>query len=307
MERCGFLVCRAARSDQIASKPEFGARSTPGSNWRRTFRGNDGQRVARMIGLKRRASGNTIALHERPASAQHLAKVIMETKLIGTGLYSLPQASRLVGADPRSVRRWLLGYRRLYRGDTRISPPLWKTELVGADLAEPTIGFRDLLELRLVNAFAKHGVHLSVIRATADAARTRFGSDYPLTMKRFLTDGKRIFAEVIEASGETHMIEPAQGQYVFSEIVTPSLYAGIDYEGDTARRWFPMGHGRKAIVLDPEIQFGTPIVTETGIPTDTLYAAFKAEGGDRDVVARIFDIQPRHVEAAVRFEERLAA
>lgn len=231
----------------------------------------------------------------------------MDTSLVGTGLYSLPQASRLVGADPRSVRRWMLGYRRLYRGESRTLPPLWRTQFTEQDLAEPTIGFRDLLELRLVNAFAKHGVHLSVIRATADAARTIFGSDYPLTMRRFLTDGRRIFAEVVEASGEAHMIEPAQGQYVFSSIVKPSLYAGIEYEGETARRWFPMGSGKKSVVLDPEIQFGAPIVTETGIPTDTLYAAYRAEGGDKDAVARIFAIEPRHVEAAIRFEERLAA
>lgn len=229
------------------------------------------------------------------------------TTLIGTGLYSLPQASRLVGADLRSVRRWMLGYRRPYRGEVRSSPPLWRTQLVDADLAEPTIGFRDLLELRLVNAFAKHGVDLRVIRATADAARSSFGSDYPLTMKRFLTDGKRIFAEVIEETGETRILDTARGQYVFTVIVTPSLYAGIEYEGDVAARWFPLGGGKKSVVVDPSIQFGAPIVAETGIPTDTLYAAFMAEGRDKKAVARIFDIDIRHVDAAIHFEQKLAA
>lgn len=201
----------------------------------------------------------------------------------------------------------MLGYRRPYGGETRFSPPLWRTQLAEADLTDPAIGFRDLLELRLVNAFAQHGVDLRVIRATADAARTSFGSDYPLTMKRFLTDGKRIFAEVVEASGETRMLDPSQGQYVFSTIVTPSLYAGIEYEGDMARRWYPLGTGRKSVVIDPAIQFGAPIVTETGIPTDTLYAAFQAEGRDREAVARIFDVEVKHVDAAIRFEEKLAA
>lgn len=232
----------------------------------------------------------------------------MDTTLIGKGLYSLPRASQLVGADPRSVRRWLLGYRRKYRDDYRFSTPLWRTQFADVDLPEPTIGFRDLLELRLVNAFAKHGVDLRVIRATADAARQMFGSDYPLTMKRFLTDGRRIFAEAVEATtGETHMIDPSRGQYVFSEIIRPSLYSGIDYDGETARKWFPLGPNRKIVVVDPAIQFGAPIVADAGIPTDTLYASYKAEGNDRDVVARIFAIDRRHVDAAVQFEERLAA
>lgn len=230
----------------------------------------------------------------------------MDTTLIGTGLYSLPQASRLVGADLRAVRRWLLGYRRLYRGEHRISPPLWTTQHASADLPEPTIGFRDLLELRLVNAFAQHGVDLRVIRATADAARKMFGSDYPLTMRRFLTDGKRIFAEAVDAAGETHLLDPARAQYVFSSIVTPSLYAGIDYDGETAMRWFPLGVTRKSIVLDPAIQFGAPIVADVGIPTATLFATYMAEDSDKGAVARIFEIRPRDVEAAVRYEMALA-
>lgn len=200
-----------------------------------------------------------------------------------------------------------MGYRRPHGNEIRVSPPLWRTQLAEVDLSEPTIGFRDLLELRLVNAFAGHGVDLRVIRATADAARESFGSDYPLTMKRFLTDGKRILAEVVEATGETRMLDPARKQYVFSSIVTPSLYAGIEYDGDMAKRWFPLGGGRKSVVIDPAIQFGAPIVTDTGIPTDTLYASFKAEGGDRSAVARIFDIDVRHVDAAIQFEEKLAA
>ncbi len=233
--------------------------------------------------------------------------MVMDTTLIGTGLYSLPEASRLVGADLRSVRRWLLGYKRLYRGEKRESAPLWKTQLSGEDLPEPTIGFRDLLELRLVNAFAKHGVDLRVIRATADAARDMFHSDYPLTMRRFLTDGKGIFAEAVDAAGEVRMLDPRKAQFVFSTIVTPSLYAGIDYDGETARRWFPLGPTKKSIVIDPAKQFGAPIVTEAGIPTATLFAAFKAEGEDKGAVARIFDVRPRDVEAAVRYEQALAA
>jgi uncharacterized protein (DUF433 family) len=60
-------------------------------------------------------------------------------------------------------------------------------------------------------------------------------------------------------------------------------------------------------VLDRNLQFGTPIVTEVGIPTDTIYASFVAEGRDKATVARVLDITPRMVSAAVEFEEKLAA
>jgi uncharacterized protein (DUF433 family) len=228
--------------------------------------------------------------------------------VIGTGLYPLRQAARLVGADARSVRRWMQGYEHQYRGERRFSPPLWRTQLIDAEFAEPTIGFQDLLELRLVNAFVKHGVSLAVIRATANAAREQFGADYPLTTRQFLTDGKRIFVEAIHRSGEERVVDVLRRQYVFSDIIKPSLYAGIEYDGQkNAKRWYPLGNDHKAIVLDPARQFGTPIVSGASIPTDTLYAAYLAEGRDRRLVGRIFGIAPQVVDAAVRFEESFSA
>lgn len=221
---------------------------------------------------------------------------------VGTGAYRLRQAARLVGADPAAVRRWLLGYRR----QGRDYAPLWRSQLAGAGLGDDVIGFRDLLELRLVAAFAKHGVGMSVIRATADAAREVFRTDYPLTAQRFLTDGKSIFLEAVKAGGgEGEMIDLHRRQLVFSEIIRPSLYAGIEYDGARALRWYPLGG--KAVVLDPRMQFGSPVVAQAGIPTDTIHAAFLAEGRDRRAVARIFDITPREVDAAVKFETQLAA
>ena len=201
----------------------------------------------------------------------------------------------------------MLGYERKIQGERRFSPPLWPTQLADEGLQQAVIGFHDLLELRLVSAFVQHGVSLPVIRATADAARHRFGTAYPLTAQRFLTDGKSIFLEAVENSGETKLIDMPRRQFVFAEIVKPSLYAAVEYDGPDARRWFPLGPGRKIIMLDPAVQFGAPVVAGTGIPTDTLYASFLAEGRDRGAVARIYDVTPRMVDAAVRFEEKLAA
>jgi len=227
--------------------------------------------------------------------------------LIGTGLYPLNQAARLAGVEARAARRWLKGYSRRYKGEPVQSAPLWHTQLESEDLPDDIIGFRDLLELRMVAAFVRHGVALQVIRATVDAATRDFGASYPLTNQRFLTDGKRIFLEAIErATGEPRMIDLLKKQFVFADIIKPSLYSGIEYESDGARRWYPE-HRRKIIVLDPARQFGAPVIAEAGIPTDTIHAAYRAEGGDTSMVARVFDISPKWVMAAVRFEERLAA
>ena len=229
------------------------------------------------------------------------------TQLLGTGLYTVQQAARLVGTKPRSVKRWLQGYERSYKGERVQSQPLWHTQLENEALPGEVIGFRDLLELRLVAAFVRHGVNLRVIRATIEMAAETFGDSYPLTNKKFRTDGKRIFLEAIEtATDETRIVDVLQKQFVFSDIIRPALYEGIEYGPEGPDRWFP-SDWRKAIVLDPAVQFGNPALTEVGIPTDTIYAAFLAEGKDRFTVARVFNIPQRMVRAAVEYEEKLAA
>lgn len=228
-------------------------------------------------------------------------------ELIGTGIYPLRQAARLVRVEARSLRRWLQGYSRQYKGEQVRSEPLWTTQFTGQELPDEVIGFRDLLELRMVAAFVAHGVDLKVIRATITAATRYFGNDYPLTNRQFRTDGKRIFLQAVEAAtGDQKIVDVVHRQFVFSDIVSPSLYAGIEYDDESAVRWFPLGK-RKTIVLDPALQFGTPIIASAGIPTDTIYASFMAEGRDKDMVARVFDITPKMVSDAIEFEERLAA
>ncbi len=227
--------------------------------------------------------------------------------LVGEGLYPLHQAARLVGEEPRTVRRWLKGYSWKYRDGRSYSGPLWPTQFQEEDLpGERVISFRDLLELRMVAEFAKHGVALKLIRATIEVASKEFGSTYPLSNRQFLTDGKRIFMQAVEAAtGNEKMIDVVGRQFVFGHIIRQSLFAGIEYEGGNASRWYP--EKKKAVVLDPEVQFGTPILKDAGIPTDTIFDAWQAEGKDRAAVARLYGISPAMVNAAVGFEQRLAA
>lgn len=225
--------------------------------------------------------------------------------LFGTGIYSLPQAARLIGAKTPAVRRWMTGHRWKYRGENRTTPALWTTQLSDVDFDQPAIGFRDLMELRFVHAFVKAGISLHVIKATIDVARDLWGTDYPLTTLRFRTDGKVIFESAVNDAGEEVLTDIRRKQIVFTHVIKPSLYAGIEYDGDVATLWQPQY--AKGVALDPSRRFGSPIIVGTGIPTDALFDAYIAESRDRRATARMFDIAPHQVDAAVRFEERLRA
>lgn len=234
----------------------------------------------------------------------------------GVGLYTLAEAARLIHADPREVRRWLRGYRYAYRhaeGDRveRFSGPVWETQYASdPSLSGRVIGFRDLLELRIVREFVHAGVPLLVIRRCLEHARVLFQGSHPFTSQRFRTDGRTVFLQAVREGKEHEFLDMKGLQYAFKEVVKPSLYKGIEYAGDQAVRWFPAADKRKSIVLDPVVQFGKPVLTESAVPTSALYASYKAEGADKAAaaaVSRIFEVPAQQVQAAVRFEESLLA
>ncbi|MGB3742742.1 MAG: DUF433 domain-containing protein [Castellaniella sp.] len=217
--------------------------------------------------------------------------------LTGIGLYTLTQASRLSGAKATEVSRWLFGYKT--SGGKRI-PPLWHPQVEEPD--EKVIGFRDLLELRFIKAFANHGVPVKVIRAALTNAKAIFESDYPFTSHRFLTDGRSIFYETLNQE-DHELTDLAKRQLVFESIIRPQLYRGIEFSAQgTAIRWYPSKG--KTIVLDPEISFGRPILSTFGIPTEIIAQAMKAEQNIKAVAAQ-FEIPVDQARAAVRFEEQL--
>ena len=230
----------------------------------------------------------------------------------GTGIYTLSEAARLINVPARKIHRWLYGYSYPKKsGESMVqafSAPLWSPQLSKDEYDAEVIGFNDLLEVRFVSAFVEHGVSLVVVRRCMETARALFGVDYPMTSGSFKTDGKTIFADAIAKSvKEGALLDLKSRQLAFKDIINPSLYAGIEYDGRRASKWYPQGR-RQHIVLDPSRQFGSPIVDETGVPTEVFYASYLAEGATPQAVkqtARVYEAPVKLVEAAIRFEQGL--
>ena len=232
----------------------------------------------------------------------------------GTGIYSIPEASRLIGVPTRDIRRWLFGYHYLRKagdaGSRVASAPLWRHELADESFDEDVIGFRDLVELRFVREFTRAGVALGVIRRCLATASELFGVTHPMSLPRFKTDGRTIYAEAVsEEMNDNSLVDLKSRQSVFKDIIRPSLYDGLVYDTDQrhANRWYPDGV-KSCIVIDPARRFGAPIIEATGTPTSTLHAAYLAEGADPNaltITSRVYGVPLKAVEAAVRFEQAL--
>lgn len=229
--------------------------------------------------------------------------------LIGIGLYSVPEAARLTHISATRLRRWLLGYDHDKKGDRQHSDAVFNGSIEAID-GQIALSFLDLIEARFIDAFLKNGVRWAEVRAAANEASKILNSSHPFSTHRFKTDGRSIFAEILDNPHDPALIHLSRRQYVIKEVLAPSLIKGLEFDGDKLVRWRPRG-GRDPVILDPQRAFGRPIVAQSGVPTFVLACAFSAEGGENEnatnIVARNFDISEREVTAAVEFERQLAA
>lgn len=226
-------------------------------------------------------------------------------ELLGVGLYAVPDAARLLQMPAVNVRRWLGGYWYSRRGERHDVPPLWSPELPNFD-GNIEISFRDLIELRFVNAFVKAGLGLKTIRHCLDFARDVVDNDRPFSTSRFRTDGRTIFLESIEreADSDAKLLDLKRHQYAFSKVLERS-FKDLDLEGNEVTRWRPY-KGRDTVVIDPQRAFGQPIAADFGVPTIALAEAVEAEGS-AERVAAMYEVSIEAVRDAVKFEQELRA
>jgi uncharacterized protein (DUF433 family) len=218
---------------------------------------------------------------------------------LGVGYYTVPEAARLLKIAPRNINRWLGGY--TYKGGRM--PPLWTPELPAFE-DHLEIGFRDLIELRFVNAFLEAGLGLKTIRRCLDYAQDCVKDERPFSTRRFKTDGRTIFLDSLLSTGESELLDLKKGQYVF-KVAIERTFKDLDIEDNVVARWRPF-HGKGTVVIDPQRAFGQPIASEYGVPTVVLSDAVKAEGSI-DRVAHLFEVPVAVVRDAVKFEEYLLA
>lgn len=223
---------------------------------------------------------------------------------VGIGVYGLSDASRLSGVSSSRIKRWLCGYQyQDANAQSHTSAPVWDGQIEPID-SRVALGFRDLMEVRFVDAFIREGVSLQAIRKAMKRAQDVFNIQHPFCSNTFLTDGRTIFVEVGKELEEPELLDLVRNQFAFNKILKPYI-KGLEFDDDELARWWPLGL-RKRVVVDPVRSFGTPIVAPEGVPTDILYAALKREKSIAAVM-QWFDVSRESVIDARNFEERMIA
>lgn len=230
--------------------------------------------------------------------------------LLGVGIYTRAEAARLLHLSPGRVSSWVRGYRyrwgpRTFRRAGR-QPPVIKTDIPSID-GTLSISFLELMELRVIKQFRDKGIPLQTVRVAWHHAAQAFGSEHPFADHRVFVDGLKIFA-ASAPSTSPDLLEISSRKSPFQLIAGPIFARSlqeVEFDEGTglARRWWPRGQS-VPVVLDPRIAFGAPTVAGTRVSTQIL--ALYAKSNPVDEIARALRLEPRQVEAAVRFETHLA-
>ncbi|HLX69702.1 MAG TPA: DUF433 domain-containing protein, partial [Verrucomicrobiae bacterium] len=226
----------------------------------------------------------------------------MTAKLFQTGIYMIPDASRLTGVSPQRIRRWLRGYEFQAKHGRHRSAPVWQGQLKPIDNSI-AVGFLDLMEIRCVDAFRRAGVSWKTLRLAHTHAQEVLKLSHPFCTNHFKIAGRDIILEIPRDDAEPLLWDIAHDQREFGRITRPFL-KDLDFQnGELPQRWWPRGKNH-LVALDPRRNFGQPIIFSEGVPTGILARSFRANRSIREV-ARWFEISPASVREAIEFERSL--
>lgn len=175
------------------------------------------------------------------------------------------------------------------------------------------INFEELVSLRMIVALRTAGFSLKNVREANDWLIRKTGYRYPFALKDLWISNTEIFIDL-----EGFFSVTKKGQFSFGFLknwlkqlrrpycTSPDLPVDLSFEymgeREVASKWIPY----QCVTLNPLIQFGSPCIEDTRIPTKSVYSMFL--GGDSPKsISRSYGVPLFKIELALEWEKKIAA
>lgn len=209
-------------------------------------------------------------------------------------MYRKSDAARLLGTAPQTLVRWLDGY--ITADGTRQPPILRAKSAAGCPATPRYVTWGEFIEAGHLAAYRQQQ-RMPLRRLREYVSDWRGSSDvpYPLARCKPCTDpGLLVHADAIGVDSATRAAARS----------VAAFFDRIDFDGDVPVRYWPDGRDAH-IVLDPRRQFGSPIIEGTRMGTEVIHG-MNVAGDPAEWLAHAYSLDLVQVEAAIRFEQRLA-
>lgn len=220
---------------------------------------------------------------------------------LSTGIYTLPDAARILGLSLSKLRRW---FRDSEAGVVAEAPARYGLTAFGieGEGSGKHMDFLSLIELYTVMRLRELKVSFSKIRRARDDLARRLGVEHPFAAQALFVDNAKLLTE----NDNIHYELGTNGQIAIRKVLEP-FWDKVDFETSTrmAERYHPQGRDRH-VVVDPRRAFGRPVVSDTAITTEALASLYR--GGETiEGLTRQFELKENEIKDALEFEGCLVA
>lgn len=209
------------------------------------------------------------------------------------GIYGVAETARYLQAATHAENLYPITSRTL-RGWIR-----QRCVKAGIERDEFPVDFDDLIAMRVIAALRSAGVSRSIVNDSELVMREETGPGHPMAAETLWGGEGQAFSEwrkCLVGAGR-------RGQAAFDLVqryLIPARDLVFNESSGQAISWEP----QPGIVLNPLIQFGSPCIKSTRIPTNAL-AGTVAAGDSTERVATAYRLSPQTVQAACDWEYRL--
>lgn len=214
---------------------------------------------------------------------------------LGAGIYTVPDISLILGLPGNKVRRWITDF-----WDDRLASKSVYQYSHGEG-RERTVNFHMLIEFYTFYQLRCLGIRAKRILDAHLFLSKHLDTPYPFATSNILTEGRKVlFSPEIST-----IINADEGlQLYLTEIIEP-FCKKIDFSSiRLARRFWPNGKN-SSVVVDPDHQFGQPVIEGTNILAEALYSMHSA-GEDIQLIAELYHVNGSQVTDAIKFCKRAA-
>lgn len=222
-----------------------------------------------------------------------------------TPAYSIPEAAGCLCLPAATLRSWVLG--RNY--DTAQGTKKFKPLIAIADDKRRVLSFSNLVEAHVLSSMRRdHGVSLHNVRKSLDYVAQNFESARPLIDQQFETDGVNLF---VERYGQLVNVSMA-GQVAMRELIKQYLRRIDRDKNGLPIKLYPFTRPSEnlqqpqLVQIDPQVSFGRPVLTGTGIRTEIVFERFLAGEKPADL-ANDYGRPEEEIDEALRYEYGLLA
>lgn len=217
-----------------------------------------------------------------------------------TPAYTFTEAAHYLRLPVTTLHAWCTGQDYRTRGGTKRYMRVIRLDGTGRE----GLSFVNLVEAHVLSGLRRvHHIPLPKIRRALEWVSKRLKLSRPLAEARFATDGVNLYVEQI-----SQLIDvDKDGQLAMREVIEAYLHRverdplGVPIKLYLFTRKDPVGDAERAVVIDPAIAFGRPVLAGTRVPTAILADRFKA-GDALQELADDYRTTPQAIEEALRCE-----